>query len=147
MLYMKVDLAGEKVLMADLKNMPSAVNHGMRRAMIRLGRGVFRSAFDWLSGSRADTGGFPVPAKTGHLRRSLNWLQPGQSKSSRDGIITAGPDEVVVYDSAAYAESIARGLGSSEKFGPRDYLARALEEFSGRPVEKIIDEELEQVSP
>lgn len=144
MLLMKVDVANEKVFLErvqrDMKGVPGA----MRRAMTRTGRGVFRKATDWLSGKRADTGGFPVPVVTGHLRRMLNWLKPGESKSDGGSVVVAGPAESIVYNTAAYSEVIAKGLGSSEQYGPRDYLEKALTDFSANNrISQIIDEELD----
>ncbi len=145
MLIMKVDTLNQKVLFQRLRSAPDRVRNALATAMEKIGRGVFRSAFDWLSGSRADTGGFPVPVRTGHLRRMLDWLAPGQSRSAGGSTITAGPLESVVYNTAAYAESIAKGGGSSAKFGDRDFLAQALEEFNaGDGIARAIDDELER---
>ncbi|HMM59454.1 MAG TPA: hypothetical protein PKC25_04895, partial [Candidatus Rifleibacterium sp.] len=51
----------------------------------------------------AKPGSYPVPVVTGNLRRMLDWLDPGQSKSGLAGTFTAGPMEIVVFNSAAYA--------------------------------------------
>jgi hypothetical protein len=73
-----------------------------------------------------DSGGYPVPVRSGNLKRLLDFLDPGQSKDS----FTAGPMEVIVYDSAQYASVIHQGTGSSAKFGKRAFLDDALAKFN-----------------
>lgn len=93
----------------------------------------------------ARPGSYPVPVLTGNLRRMLNWLSPGDSKSGDAGTFTAGPMEVVVYDSAAYADVIAKGKWTSAGFGPRDFLGDALTKFNeGARIKRILDEEIQQ---
>lgn len=148
MLFMKADVKNEKVLLKRIRSQPEKTEEAIKRAMSRVGKGVFRSAYDWLSGRKNDTGGFPVPVVTGHLRRQLAWLKPGQTKSAGGDAVTAGPMESIVYDTAAYADVIAEGRGSSAKFGPRDYLEKALEDFNqGDQISKILDDELEAAWP
>lgn len=91
-----------------------------------------RSGFNKKSGERIDfklwnnSGGYPVPVRTGNLKRLLDFVDPGQSKGS----FAAGPLEVIVYDSAEYASTIHEGTGSSAKFGRRPYLEDALKSFN-----------------
>ena len=140
---MKIDVVNEKIIIQKLTRAPDNVSRAMGKTMERAGKGVFREAYDWLSGSGGSTGGFPVPVVTGNLRRMLAWLKPGESKSSEGQVVTAGPAESVVYDTARYSTVIAMGLGSSAKFGPRDYLRRGLDEFNaGNRIERILDQEL-----
>lgn len=73
-----------------------------------------------------DSGGYPVPVRTGNLKRLLDFVYPGQSK----GEFQAGPMEAIVYDSAEYARVIHAGTGSSAKFGKRAYLTDALAKFN-----------------
>lgn len=146
MLVMRVDVLNEAILLERLTRAPIGVLGAMSRTMDRAGKGVFYEAMTWLSGSKGSTGGFPVPVVTGHLRRMLAWLKPGETKSSEGQVVTAGPAESVVYDTARYSTVIALGLGSSAKFGPRDYLRRALDDFNvGGRIERILYEELRNV--
>lgn len=93
-----------------------------------------------------DSGGYPVPVRTGNLKRLLNFVDPGQTKGTGGVSFTAGPLEAVVYDSAEYASVIRFGTGSSAKFGPRDYLTDAFDKFNqfggvGNGVMHVIESE------
>jgi len=90
-----------------------------------------------------DSGGYPVPVRTGHLRRLLDWLAPGESKSGDVGSITAGESEFLVFDSASYALAVFEGLGSSAKFGPRNAIMDAFEYFNhGGQIQQLVSEEV-----
>lgn len=92
----------------------------------------------------ARPGSYPVPVLTGNLRRMLNWLSPGQTKSGEAGTFTAGDMEVVVYDSAAYADVIRSGKWTSKGFGPRPFLEDALTRFNeGARIKQILEEEIQ----
>ena len=145
MLTIKVDVVNEKVVVERIAKIPTLAIGAARAAMTRVGKGVFSEAYDWLSGGKADTGGFPVPVVIGNLRRLLAWVKPGESVSAGGQTVTAGPHETIIYDSAAYAMTIAQGRGSSAKYGPRDFLVKALDEFNaGERIVKILDEEIER---
>lgn len=91
----------------------------------------------------ARPGSYPVPVVTGNLRRMLDWLDPGQSKSGLAGTFTAGDMEIVVFNSAAYANAIHEGRGSSSGFGPRPFLFDGLKKFNeGARIKRIVEEEL-----
>jgi len=96
----------------------------------------------------ARPGSYPVPIITGHLRRSLNWLKPGEAKSYPEtGTFLAmlEPPQAVIYDSASYAETIHEGKGSSRKFGRRPFLTDAFERFNqGSKVAQMIEEEVKK---
>ncbi len=87
-----------------------------------------------------DAGHYPgVPIRTGTLKKLLDWLDPGENK----GGFSAGPLEVVVYNSAGYASVIHQGTGSSAKFGARPFLTDALEKFNrGDGIAGILETEL-----
>jgi hypothetical protein len=170
LLDISVSIEGDKVVIAGLdkisSEMPRAVQRGLERSAI----GVYRHAQDFLRGpggtskkvrtdyvgfqnkssgkdvafrSYQGAGGYPVPMRTGHLMRSLDWLRPGESKSSTIGTFTAGQNEVVIFNSAEYTVPIHEGKGSSSKFGPRRFLTDALAKFnSGYGIEKTITEEI-----
>jgi hypothetical protein len=140
---MRVDVHNEKIILDRLNQAPALAFGAVRKAMARVGMGVHRSAYDFLSGKKTDTGGTPIPVVTGNLRRMLDWLKPGESKYAGGMTVVAGPYDTIVYDTAAYAEAVAKGKGSSAKFGPRDFLAGALDDFnSGKRIDRIMDEEM-----
>ncbi len=150
MLALSVDIQGDRVVLNGLRHMEKNMPRAARRGLQRIAMGVHRGSFDYLSGpgakdSNVESGGYPVPVRTGHLRGSLDWLKPGASKSSNGQTFAAGNMEVMVYDSAEYARVIHEGTGSSKKFGPRRYITDAAETFfsSGRAV-RILDEETDR---
>ena len=147
MLDIKVTITGDTAVISNLDRFIEKAPGAVNRALSRIARDVERIAFDLLSGSGAQgeysstgrwkkreesvsAGGYPVPVRKGHLRRMLDWLKPGQTKTHAIGTFTAGENEVIVYDAAEYADVIHEGRGSSEKFGERPYLTDALQRFS-----------------
>ncbi len=148
MLLIKVDRVGERVFMDAINRHPDAAFRAVGRGMRRTGRGIHNAAARWLAGSRDNTGGFPVPTVTGHLARSLNWLAPGETKAAGGQSVRAGPMETVVYNTARYADVVARGTHSSAKFGARDFLRAGLDDFNaGNRIAVILDEELSREWP
>ena len=170
MLQINVTINGGSVVLKNLqqleKRLPAAVNRGLETVAV----GIFGDAHDWLSGAggankqtmtryhgftmksgesvsfkRFDgSGGYPVPVRTGHLRRSLNWLRPGTSKTDNGLIFSADNQSVVIYNSAEYSRSIHEGRGSSAKFGRRPFLTDALRRFnSGNRIAQIIEQEVQ----
>jgi len=142
-LDIRVEIHGDKVVMAGLQRLeqriPRAIDRGLRRSAM----GIHRAAYDFLSGPKSAVGGYPVPVRTGHLRRSLDWLGPNRSKSKDGKTFTAGPHEAVVYNSAVYSRAIHDGRGSSAKFGARPYLTDALEQFNrGNHIADVMAEEI-----
>ncbi len=148
MLELKVEIKNGKVILDGLRDLAREMPGAVRRGLKRIAAGIYGHAFQWLSGAGAKAsnvpgGGYPVPVRTGHLRRSLDWLSPGESKSGDLGAFTAGPDEVVIFDAASYAPAIFLGLGSSEPYGPRDALKDALYIFDhGGNIQRVIGEEV-----
>jgi hypothetical protein len=170
MLSMSVTMEGDKVVIERLGRFPEMSQKGVTRALVRIGKGVHRVAFGFLSGAGAKgriigeavhedgkwkiknrytvkqnvaSGGYPVPVRTGFLRQALDWLKPGETKAGVADYFTAGPNEVVIYDSALYGNVIHEGKGSSAKFGARRFLTDALERFNGQtPIANIINEEI-----
>lgn len=146
------------------ERLPEAAYRGLRRIAV----GVFDNAHQWLSGAGGGTrgyknvwsatgyqrvktkmgaapGGYPVPVRTGHLRRSLAWLAPGASKSGDVGTVSAGRDEFIVFNSAAYASDVFLGKGRHAAFGPRDALKDALDMFNqGANAEMIMGQEVQR---
>jgi len=125
-LDLQVTVQGDRVVVANLQRYARELPHAVDRGLKRIVRGLYGIAQYWLSGEggaakdmRTDyagfanksgqdamfrsfkgAGGYPVPVRTGHLRRMLDWLDPGESKSGEAGTFSAGPQEVVLFDSA-----------------------------------------------
>lgn len=146
MLDIQVTIDGDKVVIQNLGHLMSQVPRAIDAGLIRVAKGVHCEAFAFLSGSRGPGGSYPVPVRTGWLRRSLDWLEPGQSKTGEMGTFTARKHEVVVYDSAVYANVVHEGTGTHQKFGKRPYLQDALKQFDeGGRIAQIISEEIAKV--
>ncbi len=155
MLALNVMVSGDKIVINGMKqfvaDIPNITGQGLKKAV----RGVHRYAMDFLNGAASVSapttgkksvkvalpgGGYPVPVRTGNLKRLLDFLDPGQSK----GGFTAGPMEAIIYDSAEYASVIHEGTGSSAKFGKRPFLDDALARFNqGNGIASTVDNELD----
>lgn len=111
--------------------------YGIKKKKTRA-RGQFN-----LLGARP--GSYPVPSVTDHLRKMLDWLKPGQSKTGEAGTFATGPNEVMIYDSAIYANVIHEGKWTSKAYGPRRYLTDALEMFNrGLGIQMAIEDEIQK---
>lgn len=171
MIDLQVQISGDQVIIEGLQGLSRDMPNVIGRGLSNVAMGTYANAFKWLSGaggvakkkaltgpirgSRGFTkksgeqvgfsvmqgaGAYPVPVRTGNLRRLLDWLQPGASK---DGF-SAGPMEVIIYDSALYASVIRDGTGSSAKFGKRDFLTDAFNQFNaGAGVAGTIEQEIQ----
>lgn len=159
MLNINVTISGDKVLIQGLNQfaaeMPGTIRSGLKKVV----RGVHPLAMAFLNGAGgagrkaqitgpsrgftkksgehvgfkqqfAGAGGWPVPVRTGNLKRLLDWVDPGQSMTSHGQTFSAGNMEVVIFNSAEYASSIHEGTGSSRKFGPRRFLDSAVSRFN-----------------
>jgi hypothetical protein len=92
----------------------------------RVGKDVFRRAFELLSGARTDPPGtYPVPVRTGNLRRYLWALFPDVKSGGITGKYDVGPGMAYVGDSADYADTI---------HSTRPFLTDAADEVLGRAV-------------
>lgn len=152
MLDLRVTVKGDKVLINGLKRLARNIPDAIQRGMKRIVRGVYASAMEFLDGPGAKAsdvaaGGYPVPVRTGHLKRSLDWLEPGESKSAGGETFTAGKFEAMVYDSAEYSRIIHEGRGSSAKYGERPFITDALEDFDrATGIAEVIEEEIDRES-
>jgi len=172
MIALNVQVQGDKVIIDGLRNFaiaaPLAVQRGLKKAV----RGVHREAMEFLNGSGgvgkksqivgpsrgfvkksgesvnfkqqfSGAGAYPVPVRTGNLKRLLDFVDPGQSITSNGKTFSAANMEAVVFDSAQYASVIHQGTGSSAKFGKRAYLDDALANFNqGDGIAKTIETEM-----
>ena len=170
MLDLQIRIEGDRVLIEGLNKLSQEFPRAVQRGMERSAKGIHRAAYMFLKGPAAhyepskagklagrqagkrgkkivDTaaGGYPVPVRTGHLWRMLDWLKPGQSKTGPAGTFSAGPNEVVIYDSAIYANVIHEGKWTSKAHGPRRYLTDALEMFNrGLGIQMAIEDEIQK---
>ncbi|NOZ68011.1 MAG: hypothetical protein GXP46_01880 [Deferribacteres bacterium] len=151
MLNLNVTIEGDKVIIEGLDKIADHMPDAVQRGLLRVVKGIHRMAYEFLSGpgleakGAALAGGYPVPVRTGHLRRMLDWLGPGETKTAGDHTFTAGPMEAMVYNSAEYAMVIHEGRGSSEKYGRRPYLEDALDAFNqGDRIRNTIAEEIDE---
>lgn len=164
MLDITLTIEGDKIIIEGLnrlaKEMPDAVQRGLERS----GKAIHRQAYQWLSGAGShqeaktnkktgkkytkkimDTaaGGYPVPVRTGHLRRNLAWLKPGETKSNEFGSFTAGPLEVIIYNPVPYAKPIHEGTHTQKRHGKRPFITDAFEMFNrGLGVQMAINDEI-----
>jgi hypothetical protein len=139
MFGVKTEIKGDKIVIKGLRRMAAEFPHAFDRGLSRSVKGIHREAHDFLSGpGRKDGdiagGGYPVPIRSGHLRRMLNFLEPNRSKTVNDGdeaiTFVAGKHEAIVFNAASYGESVHDGYGSSKGFGPRPFIDDAFEEFN-----------------
>lgn len=149
-----VTINGDKALVRNLGKLTTeGITRAIHRGLERAAKGIHSAAYEFLSGpgakaSNVPAGGYPVPVRTGHLRQMLDWLKPGESKSTGGITVTAARNEAVIYDIAEYAVPIHEGAGSSRKFGPRAYLTDGLRKFNtGDRTAGIVQEEIaEEIS-
>jgi len=170
-----VKISGDKILIEGLgqfsAELPKTIQLGLKKSV----QGIHPLAMEFLNGAGGagrkaqivgpskgftkksgetvkfkqqftGAGAYPgVPVRTGNLKSLLDWVDPGQSKTSNNDTFTAGPMEAVIFDSAEYANVIHEGLGSSRKFGPRRYLTDALNKFNASDgIANAISAEIDQ---
>ena len=171
-----IEIKGDKVILEFLDNLiqefPDAVKRGLNRSV----KGIHREIEYWLHGEGAkgeyvtsrsgkpywrkrktpiEAGGYPVPTRSGHLARALEYFLAGESASWGDysdpgsrkvvpaGEIKLGEFEAAVVNKAAYALMIHEGLGTSRKYGRRPFVEDALERFNeGAKITEIMEEEI-----
>lgn len=159
MLSINVTISGDKVLIQGLNQFAAELPGTVRKGLKNVVRGIHPLAMAFLNGAGgvgrksqitgpsrgftkksgeqvnfkpqlSNAGGWPVPVRTGNLKRLLDWVDPGQTVTSNGATFSAGNMEVVIFDSAEYANPIHEGTGSSLKFGPRRFLTSALSRFN-----------------
>lgn len=92
----------------------------------------------------ARPGSYPVPVQTGHLRRSLGMVMPGDTVTSNGLSFTAGDDEAMVFNSAEYANVIHEGAEKYDNtpYGPRRYITDAFEDVDVEGISAMVMEDL-----
>lgn len=143
MLDIRVEIKGHKAVVGGMERFMDRLPAATQRGLVRIVKGVHREAYDLLSGPAADTGGYPVPVVTGHLRRNLDWLGPGETKSVGGQSFSTDEFEAMLYDAARYASVVHDGTHRAAGIGERPFAADALEAFDedGRIV-AIMEEEI-----
>lgn len=157
MLDLKVTIEGDKVLIAGLQRLQKEIPNVIRGAIFKVAQEIHREASENLKGPGrksvrkrtrargqfdllgARPGSYPVPVLTGHLRRSLDFVKPGESKTSNGITFRAGKFEAIVYNSAEYANVIHEGKLSSAKYGRRPYLDDAVKKVN---IQGILEAEI-----
>jgi hypothetical protein len=142
-LDIRVEIKGHKAMVGGVERFMGRLPGAIQRGLVRTIRGVHREAYDLLSGPAADTGGYPVPVVTGHLRRNLDWLEPGETKSAGGQSFSTGEFEAMLYDAARYASVIHDGTHRAAGIGERPFAVDALEAFdkNGR-IQATMEEEI-----
>ncbi|MGC2423167.1 MAG: hypothetical protein WA666_02300 [Nitrospirota bacterium] len=119
----------------------------------RLAKNVFKKAFDNLSGPRIPkkkwrnsplAGSYPVPVRTGNLRRSLYMIGAGGLKQGDGGgKYSVGPGEAYVGDSAKYAGEIEDPSVFGRRGSKRPFLTDPAKEYLGL-APRFAEEELDK---
>jgi len=108
---------------AIAKRIPKALDKGLSRWAVL----AHKDAMSNLSGpggtgifEEHNLGGYPVPVRTGHLRRSEGYVLPGSSKHG----ITARHGQAYLVNTAVYAKKIHEA--KTGKFSPRPFIDDAI---------------------
>lgn len=104
-------------IQAKLRALDNAVGRGLRKVAAT----VEREQIKRLGGAAKTPGVYPVPARTGHLRRETFF----EVKTSRFAL---------VGNTATYALAVHEGLGSSKKYGRRPFLEDAVNEVDSNAI-------------
>jgi len=169
MLDIHVSIEGHKVIIEGLSKYAHEVPGAIKKGLTRSAKGIYNDAFLYLSGPGAKgiskevtskktgkkylkwtkqfipAGGYPVPVRTGHLRRMLDWLKPGETKTNKYGAFRAGANEVIIYDPIPYAKPIHEGTWTQRRHGKRPFMTNALQKFNqGDRIKAILEEEIQK---
>ncbi|WP_167631564.1 hypothetical protein [Mariprofundus ferrooxydans] len=117
---------------------PKALDKGLGKWVLRANR----LAKYYLSGEggtgvweRHNIGGYPVPVRTGHLRRLQNYILPGRSKSG----VSMRHGQGALIDTAAYAESVSEGTGTHSRYGKRRFQVDAIQNSHEAGIADVMD--------
>jgi len=116
------------------KSIPKAVDEGLKRWAVtafdraQLNLSGAGSKYENVGGKyrrrkgRVSGGGYPVPARTGNLKGSQDFIVPGDSKAG----ITAKSGQAYLVNTAKYAVAVHEGRGPHKGFGPRRFALDAV---------------------
>jgi len=95
-------------------------------------------ASELLSGHQeGKSGEYPVPVRTGNLRRSLNYMTPNTTRTFGSSTLKTEANEIALVNSALYAHVVHEGEGTQTKYGRRPFMEDALRELALNIPKKI----------
>lgn len=113
-----------KQVQARLDRMATAIPRAIDSGLGKWAIIAHRAALKNLSGSKSDAAGsYPVPVRTGNLRRSDDYVLPLHSKHG----IFAAHGQAYLVNTAGYAHAIHEGEGTNASHSPRRFEADAVE--------------------
>jgi len=125
MIEIRIHKKGFKEVEKKLQKIPAEVQKGLSLGLKQWVIKAHRAALSLLSGSGSDApGNYPVPVRTGHLRRSEDYILPGYSKHGE----SAGKLEGMLINTSNYAHIIHEGNGMQARHGARPWQVDAFEE-------------------
>ena len=130
MISLNITVNGMDEIVIGLKAFGAEGYKALQKGLAWAAEETDKEAHKLLTGPKTP-GSYPVTVKTGNLRRLLDFVPPGQTKTSGDLTWTAGPLQAKVYNSAQYSRVIHEGEGSSKKYGKRPFLTDALDKVMG----------------
>jgi len=125
MIEIRIHKKGFKEVEKKLQTIPKKINPALRVALRQWVIKAHRAALSLLSGSGSDApGSYPVPVRTGNLRRLESYVLPGFTKHGE----TAGKFEGMLINTSNYAHAIHEGNGMHARHGARPWQVDAFEE-------------------
>jgi len=107
---------------AKLKHMAVEVQRGLDAGLTEVVLFGHLIVLENLSGkASASAGSDPVPVRTGHLRRSEDYITPGRNKHG----LTTAHGQAMLVNTALYAHAIHEGKGPHSVFGRRPFMQSA----------------------
>jgi len=118
-----------------IKHMMVDVHRGLDAGLADLAEFGHYEVLKNLSGKAgAAPGSDPIPVRTGHLRRSEDYILPGRAKSG----ITTKAGQAMLVNTASYAHAIHEGNGPHAVFGPRPFMEDAVPAIRARMPKTMI---------
>jgi len=109
---------------AIAKRIPKALDKGLSSWAVLAHKDALKNlSGPGLKKSNVPGGAYPVPVRTGQLRRSEDYVLPGRSKHG----ITARHGQAYLVNTTAYASEVHDGKGRHVRFGKREFAADAIQ--------------------
>lgn len=138
----RFDLSRLKLTEKALRRMAVPPRDAVDRGLARWAVAAHRAAHDLLGGSGAP-GGMPVPVRTGHLRRSEDYVLPGRSKHG----VSASSGMAVLINTAAYAHAVHEGTWTQRAHGTRPFQVMAVQSTEDAGMRAMAAEIRREVMP